>query len=33
MLDGKYGKQFPKDALVPMDFTVAELIAGKQGVR
>jgi PRTRC genetic system protein B len=32
MLDGNYGEQFPKDALVPMKLTLAELIAGKRGV-
>ncbi|MDR5826040.1 PRTRC system protein B [Caballeronia sp. LZ043] len=33
MLDGKYGEQFPKEALIPMNLTLAELIAGKKGVR
>ncbi|SAK57697.1 hypothetical protein AWB76_02497 [Caballeronia temeraria] len=32
MLDGKFGEQFPKEVLVPMNLTLAELIAGKQGV-
>jgi hypothetical protein len=31
MLDGRYGEQFPKEALISMDITVADLIAGKKG--
>jgi PRTRC genetic system protein B len=31
MLDGNYGEQFPKDALVPMKKTLAHLIGGKLG--
>ncbi|BCQ30384.1 PRTRC system protein B [Caballeronia novacaledonica] len=31
MLDGKYGEQFPKEALVSMDITLADLIASKKG--
>jgi PRTRC genetic system protein B len=31
MLDGQFGKQFPKDALVPMKSTLAKLISGKLG--
>jgi PRTRC genetic system protein B len=33
MLDGNYGDQFPKDALVPMKKTLAKLISGKLGER
>jgi hypothetical protein len=31
MLDGKYKNAFPKDLLIPMNATLADLIGGKFG--